>query len=155
MNVALLFPFERPRTPFGTAIATLCLFGFGLVASVTFAQTPYGLDTRAAIGPYLNNIMPPKTGAFPFPPVLSATGAFSNLTTLTPATGIIPFTVNSPLWSDGAVKTRWLAVPNDGPPYSPAEQISFAPAGDWSFPNGTVFIKLFELYGMRTALFTG
>jgi len=89
--------------------------------------------------------MPPQNGAFQFPPVLSATGAFSNLGTLSPSTGVIPFAVNSPLWSDAAIKSRWVAVPNDGPPYSSDEQISFAPVGEWSFPNGTVFIKLFEL----------
>lgn len=89
--------------------------------------------------------MPPKNGAFAFPPVLSATGAFSDLSTLTPSTGIIPFTINSPLWSDSAIKSRWVAVPNDGPPYASDEQISFVPVGEWGFPNGTVFIKHFEL----------
>ncbi len=89
--------------------------------------------------------MPRTLGAAPLPRLLSATGAFRDLRTLTPADGLIPFTVNSPLWSDGAVKTRWMAVPNDGPPYAPNEQISFAPVGEWSFPNGTVFVKHFEL----------
>ena len=89
--------------------------------------------------------MPPRNGAFAFPPVLSATGAFSDLSTLTPSTGAIPYTVNSPLWSDAAIKSRWIAVPNDGPPYTSDEQISFVPVGEWSFPNGTVFIKHFEL----------
>jgi|GEM_PF-1407248 len=119
------------------------LVALALSGPVAFAQN-YGLDSRAPIGPYLNNIMPAtSTGAFPA--VLSATGAFTDLTTLTPTTGIIPFNVNSPLWSDAAHKTRWLAVPNDGPPYLPDEQISFAPVGEWSFPDGTVFVKHFEL----------
>ena len=118
------------------------LLALALAGPAAFAQN-YGLDTRVPIGPYLNNIMPPTNGAFPA--VLSATGAFSDLATLTPATGVIPFVVNSPLWSDGAIKTRWFAVPNDGPPYLPDEQIGFAPIGEWSFPDGTVFIKHFEL----------
>ena len=58
---------------------------------------------------------------------------------------MIPFTVNSPLWSDAAIKTRWVAVPNDGPPYTSAEQMAFVPVGEWGFPNGTVFVKHFEL----------
>ena len=117
----------------------------GSIGSAVFGQVPYGLDSRLPIGPYLNNIMPPTNGAFAFPLVLSATGAFSNVSTLTPSTGLIPYTVNSPLWSDAAIKSRWIAVPNDGPPYTSDEQISFVPVGEWSFPNGTVFVKHFEL----------
>ena len=35
---------------------------------------------------------------------LSQLGLFTNLTTLTPVPGFHPYNVNSPLWSDGAVK---------------------------------------------------
>lgn len=128
------------RAAFRWSVVTGCLLG-----SVAFGQAPYGLDTRAPIGPYLNNTMPPFDGAFPFPPVLSATGAFSDVRNVIPSEGLIPFAVNSPLWSDGALKNRWLAVPNDGPPYTPDEQISFAPTGEWAFPDGTVFVKQFDL----------
>jgi hypothetical protein len=116
-----------------------------MLGSVAFGQAPYGLDARAPIGRYLNNAMPPYDGAFPFPAVLSATGAFSDVLNVVPTDGLIPYTVNSPLWSDGALKSRWMAVPNDGPPYTPDEQIDFAPTGEWTFPNGTVFVKEFDL----------
>lgn len=80
------------------------------------------------------------------PALLSQTGAFTNLKTLTPAPGLIPYEVNSPLWSDGALKRRWMAVPNDGAPYeATTERIDFAPRGEWKFPAGTVFVKHFEL----------
>ncbi len=125
--------------------AFLCGCASVWLASVACAQAPPGLDGRAPIGPYLNNRLPPMSGAFAFPPVLSATGAFRDLSTLTPIDALVPFTVNSPLWSDGALKTRWMAVPNDGAPYTPAEQINFVPMGEWTFPNGTVFVKHFEL----------
>lgn len=79
------------------------------------------------------------------PALLSQVGAFSNLVTLAPGAGVIPYTVNSPLWSDNAAKRRWLAVPNDGAFDTAAERISFSPTNEWGFPPGTVFIKHFEL----------
>ncbi len=79
------------------------------------------------------------------PALLSQTGAFADLTTLTPAAGLMPYTVNSPLWSDGAVKYRWIALPNDGTRDAIDEKISFSPIDDWRFPEGTVFIKHFAL----------
>jgi len=74
----------------------------------------------------------------PLPALLSQTGAFTNLATLAPNPGLIPYTVNSPLWSDSAHKTRWLAVPTN-------TFVAFAATGGWTFPNGTVFVKHFEL----------
>ncbi len=74
----------------------------------------------------------------PLPTLLSQTAAFTNLTTLTAATGFIPYTVNSPLWSDAAVKSRWIALPTSA-------TITYAPTGEWTFPQGTVFMKQFDL----------
>jgi hypothetical protein len=133
---------KRPNQ--GHGFLFILLLG-AVLGSVAFGQTPYGLDTRVPIGPYLNNAMPPYDGAFPFPTVLSATGAFSDVLNVVPTDGLIPYLPNSPLWSDGALKNRWMAVPNDGPPYAADEQIGFAPTGEWSFPNGTVFVKEFDL----------
>ncbi len=79
------------------------------------------------------------------PPLLSQTGAFSNLATLAPSAGVVPYGVNAPLWSDAAAKARWIALPNDGTHDTPAEKIGFSPESNWVFPNGTVFIKHFEL----------
>lgn len=79
------------------------------------------------------------------PALLSATGAFTDLTNLTPASGLIPYTVNSPLWSDSARKKRWVAIPNDGTYNTSAEEVTFSENGNWSFPDGTVFIKHFEV----------
>ncbi|MDB6018444.1 MAG: Laminin sub domain 2 [Pedosphaera sp.] len=84
--------------------------------------------------------------AVPDPPaLLSQVGAFTDLATLTPAPGLIPYNVNVPLWSDGASKRRWMAVPSDGTNDTPGEQIIFSPTNEWQFPAGTVFIKHFEL----------
>ncbi len=84
-------------------------------------------------------------GSTTLPATLSATNAFTNLATLTPAPGIIPFDVNTPLWSDGAAKQRWVAIPNDGSHNTTAEKIIFSEEGNWVFPAGTVLIKHFDL----------
>ena len=76
---------------------------------------------------------------------LSALGVFTNLTTLAPLPGLHAYTVNSPLWSDGAIKKRWFAVPNDGTHNTAAEQITFSATGEWKFPSGSVFVKQFDL----------
>jgi uncharacterized repeat protein (TIGR03806 family) len=72
------------------------------------------------------------------PKLLSETGIFASLRSLEPVAGIVPYEVNSPLWSDGASKRRWMALPEN-------RQIGFSARGDWSFPAGTLFIKHFEL----------
>jgi uncharacterized repeat protein (TIGR03806 family) len=79
------------------------------------------------------------------PSKLSDLGVFTDMSTLEVAPGIIPYTVNSPLWSDGAAKRRWMAIPNDGDYDTPEERILFSNFQDWGFPEGTVFIKHFEL----------
>ena len=63
---------------------------------------------------------------------------FADLANLQPANFLIPYTVNSPLWSDGAVKQRWMALPENS-------KIHFAAKGEWTFPAGTVFVKNFAL----------
>lgn len=80
------------------------------------------------------------------PDKLSQTGIFSDLASLTPHPGIIPYTVNAPFWSDGARKRRWISVPTQKGGLSGATgQIGFVPVGEWDFPDGTVFIKHFDL----------
>jgi uncharacterized repeat protein (TIGR03806 family) len=88
--------------------------------------------------------------ARPEPPAtLSATGAFSNLASLAPRSGLMPYDLVQALWSDGSDKKRWIAIPNDGSPDSPGEQIVFSENGPWEFPVGTVLVKHFELGGRR------
>lgn len=79
------------------------------------------------------------------PARLSEIGAFADLINLDPMPGIIPYRTGSQLYSDGAEKQRWLAVPNDGTSDRPEEQIEFSADGEWTFPEGTVMIKHFEM----------
>jgi len=83
-----------------------------------------------------------------FPRKLSETGLFTSVVDMTPAPGVIPYDVNAALWSDGASKERFLAIPGDGqiefdaieyPQPSPG-----VPHG-WRFPHGTVLVKTFML----------
>jgi len=84
--------------------------------------------------------------AVPEPPAtLSQTGAFSDLNHLTARQGLLPYTVNAPLFSDNAAKKRWIAVPNDGSHNTAAEKINIAADGTWEFPPGSVIVKHFEL----------
>lgn len=73
----------------------------------------------------------------PLPATLSATGLFDNLATLTPSERLIPYTLNAPFWSDGAIKTRFASVPN-------STTIGFEPTGEWNFPSGSVLVKHFD-----------
>jgi uncharacterized repeat protein (TIGR03806 family) len=102
----------------------------------------YGLTTNTPVNAYLNM---PVNSSGTIPPLLSGTGAFSNTTNRTPANGLIPYVPNTPLWSDAAVKSRYLAVPNNGGVITPDEQIGFAPTNSWTFPAGTVFVKNFDI----------
>lgn len=72
------------------------------------------------------------------PRLLSQTGAFADTRSFTPDAALIPYDIIVPFWSDGATKTRWVAVP-DG------RKIKFATTGQWVFPRGTVFVKTFML----------
>src|SRR4029453_10574925 len=68
------------------------------------------------------------------------------LDSLMPAAELIPYTVQSPLYSDGAFKQRWLRLPPGARVGVPgAGPIQFAPSGAYAFPDGTVFVKHFEL----------
>ena len=75
----------------------------------------------------------------PLPARLSDTGAFSNPGTMQPQPGIVAYDINTPFWSDHALKKRWFSVP------SLSQFIGFNSNGNWSFPNGTVWIKHFDL----------
>lgn len=90
----------------------------------------------------------PQIAAQPFPRKLSQTGLFSSTKDHLPARGLIPYSVNAPLWSDGAEKDRFIALPGNS-------QIEFDsviyphgadyPDVGWRFPDGTVLVKTFSL----------
>ncbi len=104
---------------------------------------PYGLTNLAAAPAFYN--MPATYTSGPIPALLSETGVFSNTPAMIPTNGLIPYSPNTPLWSDSALKIRYMSVPYNGGLETPDQQIGFAPTGGWTFPSGTVFVKTFEL----------
>jgi len=95
----------------------------------------YGLAARLPVKAYLQ--MPARADG-ELPPLLSQTGAFTDMARAVPAAALVPYDLIVPFWSDGAEKFRWVSVPND-------QKIKFSPSGDWTFPRGTVFVKTFAL----------
>ena len=77
-----------------------------------------------------------------FPKMLSATGCVDPQDAKKPAAGLIPYDVNAALWSDGAEKSRWLAIPDGA-------TIHVGVDGDWDLPNGSVLMKEFRLGAKR------
>jgi glucose/arabinose dehydrogenase/mono/diheme cytochrome c family protein len=73
------------------------------------------------------------------PALLSQTGAFSDLKTLTPTSQLTAYTPKVAFWSDYAVKTRWFYVPQSAP------RIMYSRDGSWTFPTGMVWVKHFEM----------
>lgn len=121
-----------------------------IASTAGYSLSGFGLDHNQEIYllslNYNGRIMKLERQTAPSPPAtLSATGAFSNLSNLTPAPGVLPFDVNAPLWTDGSRKFRWIAVPNNGAPYAADERVTFRANAEWDFPVGTVTVKHFGL----------
>ena len=82
---------------------------------------------RSANNPATASLIPEK---------LSDTGCLADTATQTMAAGVVAYDVNSPLWSDGADKTRYFAVPDN-------TRFSVSSDGDFIVPDNSVLIKNF------------
>jgi hypothetical protein len=72
------------------------------------------------------------------PPRLRDTGLFAQNSTSEIAPGIVGFSPQYPLWSDGAKKRRWIALP-------PGTSIDASRPDAWDFPRGTRLWKEFSV----------
>ncbi len=81
---------------------------------------------------------PPST----FPAKLSETGCVEPTDPKKAASGVLPYDINAPFWSDGAAKTRFLALPDGA-------KITVGADGDFDLPNGSVLMKTFFLGNKR------
>jgi glucose/arabinose dehydrogenase len=73
-----------------------------------------------------------------FPRTISDSGVFTSVKGYRVDPGLMPYTVNAPLWSDGAFKERHLGIPNGG-------RIDFTEESAWQFPDGALLVKTFSL----------
>jgi uncharacterized repeat protein (TIGR03806 family) len=79
--------------------------------------------------------LPPST----FPRTLSQSGLFRSAKGHRMQPAMIPYSVNAPLWSDGAYKERWIGLPGAD------THMEFKAARGWDCPDGTVLVKAFAL----------
>jgi len=111
--------------------------------STGFGISSFGQDTDGEIyivdiGGTLNRLVQGAGGGRQIPTQLSQTGCVNPSSPTQPASGLIPYAPNAPFYSDGAVKTRWLALP-DG------QRIAIDASNDFGFPNGSVLMKNFSI----------
>ena len=74
------------------------------------------------------------------PTLLSNSGCVDPGDITQPYSGLAPYDLNAPFWSDGANKSRFIGLPN-------GTMITRDVNDDWEFPNGTIIIKNFSLGG--------
>jgi len=111
---------------------------------VYFIQYDLGDANSAAIhGGHVRKIVR-DTVVASAPKQLTGTFLFKDVPSLTPAADLIPYTVSSPLWSDGAVKQRWLKLPA-GQKVSLINGTGTTMDGTFKYPVGTMFIKQFDM----------
>jgi uncharacterized repeat protein (TIGR03806 family) len=102
----------------------------------------FGLAKRPGNATCLAPSRPTGAAGDPLPKTLSKTGCVDPNDPAQPAPGLIPYAVNAVLWSDGAGKDRWMALP-DG------SQIHVNADHDWDFPRRSVLVKTFWLGNKR------
>ena len=115
------------------------------IADTPFQILGFGADAAGEIylvdyaGPlYTLERAPAEKLREPFPRRLSETGLFRSVPKHVVEPALIPYSVNSPLWSDNAHKERFIALPE-------TSQIDFVDEGAWKFPEGAVLVKTFSL----------
>lgn len=120
------------------------------IADTTAQPTCFALDSRGELiisdsGGHRFVRLEPIPAASPqpdFPKTLSASGLFRDVKKHQMAQGVIPYSVIAELWSDGAYKERFIAIPHKE---GQDNRIGITPARGWEFPNETVIVKSFAL----------
>ncbi len=118
----------NPRVAVGLVRTAVLILGFAaIVFAVGGPVGAWSAPTVAPDGPVV-------------PQLLSATGLYAADGTVDPANQA--FAPQYPLWSDGAVKRRWIHLP-------PGTRIDVSDLDAWRFPVGTRLWKEFAWDGRR------
>lgn len=116
------------------------------IADTRLTITGFGIDRQGEIliadfikdGGLYTLVPTPPTVKSTFPRKLSESGLFKSVKGHVMEPALIPYSVNSVLWSDGAGKQRWLGLPAN-------ERIGYTNSRGWNFPDKTVIVKSFYI----------
>jgi uncharacterized repeat protein (TIGR03806 family) len=114
----------------------LAVAGFAGCSSEIVGTSEAPLTTQR--GPNATCLAPTRSSGLPG--TLSALGCFAPGDPRRVVAGVVTYEPQAPLWSDGAGKPRYFAIP-DG------TTIHVEPSGHFVFPNGSVLVKSFVLGG--------
>ncbi len=128
------------------------------LADTTLAISAFAIDADGELliadhrgnnegGFYRLEVNDAEANAESFPRTLSASGLFASVPGHRVHEGLIPYSVNAPLWSDGAYKERYIHLPRVATPEgteAPAK-IDWTANRGWNFPDRTVLVKSFAL----------
>ncbi len=127
------------------ADTTLQIVGFGHDSSGDMLVVDYRKPTTLYA---LRRSPAEKSPRQQFPRRLSRTGLFESVRGHKIHPALVPYSVNAPLWSDGARKQRFIAIAVEEDETG-ARSVSKVNTGNatrgWSFSDGTVLVKSFGL----------
>lgn len=90
---------------------------------------------------------PATRAEHPFPRRLSETGLFTSVKNEKPSPGVLPYQIQTPLWADGAIAERWLAIPEMGRlgVENRMDRMRGWIRGSWTYPANSVLAKTLSL----------
>lgn len=122
--------------------AALHLFAALLITASLLAQ--FGCN-KEETDPTKPNV---QLGKLPYPKLSDYRFFTGNLADMMPQDGVLPYDLNTPLFSDYAHKARFVYMP-------PGTQATYSHTEAFDFPTGTVLIKTFYYHNDETDLSKG
>jgi uncharacterized membrane protein len=111
-------------------------------AAASFAAAALFIFALSGCSPYWKCAPPDSAHSGQLPDKLSQTGLYRSGDPQKLVEGVREFAPHYQLWSDGAVKRRWINLP-------PGGRIDTSDMDNWVFPVGTQLWKEFSVQGVR------